>query len=104
MLPFTTHSFVCHRKAEPVAGSEGRLCAAPSCSLTHVDCAAQAIATAMNALGEYVGLVLQNQTLQQKILNYHVIPGQKIKAQDLGTKIKTINTREGEPLNFIQHG
>lgn len=62
------------------------------------------MSTVMSALSQYVGLVIGNKTMQSMILNYHIIPGQKLKAKDLGTKITPIATKEGEPLYFAEHG
>lgn len=63
----------------------------------------QAINYTMDALGQYVGLFLQNRTMQEQLLNYHVIPGQKLKASQLGTNVAIVNTRANETLLFAQH-
>lgn len=57
----------------------------------------------MEAFGQYVGLFLQNRTMQEQLLNYHVIPEQKLKADELGTNVTTINSRANETLLFLRH-
>lgn len=58
----------------------------------------------MAALGQYSGLVLQNQSLITSILNYHIIPDRLLKAEDVGTQITAVKTRQGEPMYFVQRG
>eukprot|EP00878_Enallax_costatus_P008239 GHUV01008613.1.p1 GENE.GHUV01008613.1~~GHUV01008613.1.p1 ORF type:complete len:230 (+),score=51.52 GHUV01008613.1:946-1635(+) len=64
----------------------------------------QAMSTALSVLGQYSGLVLGNETMRNALLNYHIVPGQKLKAEDMGTKVNSVKTKEGEPLYFALHG
>ena len=63
----------------------------------------QAITRTMDSLGQYVGLFIQNKTLQEQLLNYHVIPNRKITAQQLGSSVLEADTRANETVAFVQH-
>lgn len=62
----------------------------------------QAINNTMEALGEYVGLFLQNRTLQEYLLNYHVIADRVIKAEELGNTVNVSNTMANETVVFVR--
>eukprot|EP00878_Enallax_costatus_P002405 GHUV01002581.1.p1 GENE.GHUV01002581.1~~GHUV01002581.1.p1 ORF type:complete len:276 (+),score=75.39 GHUV01002581.1:202-1029(+) len=63
----------------------------------------KAITTTMDSLGQYVGLFIQNKTLQEQLLNYHVVPNRKITAQQLGSSVLEADTRANETVAFVQH-
>jgi hypothetical protein len=52
------------------------------------------------------GLFLQNQTMQEQVLNHHVIPGRILKAADFGGeggKPVAYNTRANQTVWLLQH-
>ncbi|WIA19159.1 hypothetical protein OEZ85_003805 [Tetradesmus obliquus] len=63
-----------------------------------------AIQKTMTGLGSYVGLFLQNQTMQELVLNHHVIPGSIVKAAGFGDGSKAVpyTTRANQTIWLLQ--
>uniref|UniRef100_A0A383WMV6 FAS1 domain-containing protein n=1 Tax=Tetradesmus obliquus TaxID=3088 RepID=A0A383WMV6_TETOB len=63
-----------------------------------------AIQKTMTGLGSYVGLFLQNQTMQKLVLNHHVIPGSIVKAAGFGDGSKAVpyTTRANQTIWLLQ--
>eukprot|EP00879_Flechtneria_rotunda_P013654 GHRR01014264.1.p1 GENE.GHRR01014264.1~~GHRR01014264.1.p1 ORF type:complete len:267 (+),score=42.14 GHRR01014264.1:526-1326(+) len=63
----------------------------------------EAIQNNVQALGKYVGIATQNQTLQATVFNYHVVPGQALTTADL-QRLDNITTCANETLWFEHKG
>ncbi|KAF6249542.1 hypothetical protein COO60DRAFT_1580598 [Scenedesmus sp. NREL 46B-D3] len=64
----------------------------------------KAIERTMAGLGSYVGLFMQNQTMQEQVLNHHVIPGRRILAADFGNGSQPVayKTRANQTVWLLQ--
>lgn len=87
------------------SGSRPHLCC---CSLSFctfaVSCRArQAMQDWMKWFGKYAGRAMQNETFMRSALNYHVIPGQALKAEDIAAGSRAL-TRANETVFFWKQG
>lgn len=64
--------------------------------------AVQALQNSIRWLGKYAGKAAQNATLTRSTLNYHVLPGKVLTAEEVGKKHTKSLTRAGETLFMWQ--
>lgn len=89
-----------------VSSSKGRQVALPSahndsqllCLLLVPPVVVQALQNSIRWLGKYAGKAAQNATLTRSTLNYHVLPGEVLTAEEVGKKHTKSLTRAGETL------
>jgi hypothetical protein len=59
----------------------------------------------MRSLGRYMGLFLQNKTMQSEVFNYHVIEQQRYPLQRLlKSNVTATLTRANQTLWFVRRG
>ncbi len=51
-------------------------------------------------MGKYAGIAVQNRTLMLTTLNYHIVPGQALTADQIGNTTTRALTRANETLFF----
>jgi uncharacterized surface protein with fasciclin (FAS1) repeats len=51
-------------------------------------------------LGKYAGKAAQNRTLGLSTLNYHIVPGQVLTADQIGSNVTRAMTRANETIYF----
>lgn len=66
----------------------------------------QALQNSIKWLGKYAGKAAQNASLARSTLNYHVVPGQALTAEQLGAQggVARALTRANETVYFWQKG
>jgi uncharacterized surface protein with fasciclin (FAS1) repeats len=64
----------------------------------------QAVTDNIRMLGKYAGLAAQNATLASSTLNYHVVPGAALTADDVGAEATRVMTRANQTLYMWREG